>query len=199
MALKREACVGGKHSKLRLTVLLCCNMSGNHKLRPLVIGKSKNPRCFKNARSLPCPYESSKRAWITRDLFAKWVVEFNRTMASNGRRVALLVDNCSAHMVNLQLSNVKLEFMPAKCTSVLQPLDQRIIRNFKRQYQKFLLQERLLMIDSERHETIDVRKAIGMIAQAWREISKYTIEHCWQHPGIRNTVTENETNNQERV
>lgn len=46
-AFKGDSCNGGKNSKVRVTVLLCANMSGTEKLPALVIGKSKRPRCFK--------------------------------------------------------------------------------------------------------------------------------------------------------
>lgn len=39
---------GTKNSKERITILFCANASGTHKLKPLVIGKSLKPRCFKN-------------------------------------------------------------------------------------------------------------------------------------------------------
>ena len=45
--LKNENCVGGKHSKLRLTGLAAANAVGE-KLPLFVIGKSKKPRCFKH-------------------------------------------------------------------------------------------------------------------------------------------------------
>jgi len=45
MAFKNETCSGGKVSKERLTVLLCCNMIGEFE-RPLVIDKAKRPRAF---------------------------------------------------------------------------------------------------------------------------------------------------------
>lgn len=41
-----DTCNGGKMSKERLTVLFCCSMKGE-KTRPLIIGKSASPRCFK--------------------------------------------------------------------------------------------------------------------------------------------------------
>lgn len=53
LTFKGDNCKGGKRSKQRLTVLLCANMSGTHKLKPFVIGKSQNPRCFKGVKSLP--------------------------------------------------------------------------------------------------------------------------------------------------
>lgn len=62
IAFKGELCTGGKLSKERLTVLVGANMSGSDKLKLLVIGKSKNPRCFKGITSLPVTYESNSKA-----------------------------------------------------------------------------------------------------------------------------------------
>ncbi|GBL92962.1 Tigger transposable element-derived protein 4 [Araneus ventricosus] len=42
-----ETCHGGKQSKELVTLLLATNMSGNEKLTPLMIEKSRTPRCFK--------------------------------------------------------------------------------------------------------------------------------------------------------
>ena len=48
-------------SKLCLMVLLGCNSDGNEKLTPLVVGRSCNPRCFKNMRSFPTKYKAKKK------------------------------------------------------------------------------------------------------------------------------------------
>lgn len=50
---KKEKCHGGKLSKERVTLLLAANMAGTEKLKPLLIGKSKKPRCFAGVKSLP--------------------------------------------------------------------------------------------------------------------------------------------------
>ena len=47
LSMKYELCKGGKFSKERLTIFLCANIFGEFET-PLVIGKAKNPRCFKN-------------------------------------------------------------------------------------------------------------------------------------------------------
>lgn len=68
MEFKGKECHGGKMSKERITVLLCANADGTDKLKPLVIGRSKRPRCFKNIRdysALPVRYESNTKAWMT--------------------------------------------------------------------------------------------------------------------------------------
>ncbi|XP_058127638.1 tigger transposable element-derived protein 2-like [Anopheles coustani] len=54
---------GFKEPKERLTVMCCSNASGIHKLKPVVIGKSKKPRAFKNivVGDLPVVYYSQKK------------------------------------------------------------------------------------------------------------------------------------------
>lgn len=59
---KGKKCQGGKQSKERITVALTANMDGSEKLTPLIIGKFRNPRCFKNVRSLPAQYENNTKA-----------------------------------------------------------------------------------------------------------------------------------------
>lgn len=73
LALKNETCTGGKLSKQRLTVMVCANMAGTEKMRLLIVGKFKNPRCFKGMKSFPADYENNKNSWITTKLFEKWV------------------------------------------------------------------------------------------------------------------------------
>lgn len=52
-AFKNKTCHGKKLSKERLTVLVCTNTTGSYKLKLVVIGRSKFPRCFKNVCILP--------------------------------------------------------------------------------------------------------------------------------------------------
>ena len=59
-----ERCSVGKKSKERVTVLVGSNASGSQKIPLFMIGKSKNPRPFKNAK-LPFKYAANKRAWMT--------------------------------------------------------------------------------------------------------------------------------------
>lgn len=46
MAFKCEKFSGSKLRKERVIVLVVSNMNGTDKLKTLVIGKSRNPRCF---------------------------------------------------------------------------------------------------------------------------------------------------------
>ena len=48
--IKGEDCPGGKRSKERITVVFCASLTGE-KLEPLIISKSKQPRCFGKIKS----------------------------------------------------------------------------------------------------------------------------------------------------
>ncbi|CAG7820999.1 unnamed protein product [Allacma fusca] len=122
---KGKTCSGGNHSKDRLTVLLCCNKDGAEKLKPLVIGKYANPRCFaklKSRESLPVYYYANKKAWMVTTIFSEWLRKINKQVQK--RKILLLLDNCSSHPKDIRLSNVELLFLPPNATSVIQPLDQ---------------------------------------------------------------------------
>ena len=70
-----ETCTPGrKPNKERVTFMVCSNAAGTHKFKPLVIGRSKSPRCFKNF-VLPVKYASSKNAWMTSFIFKNWFFE----------------------------------------------------------------------------------------------------------------------------
>ena len=104
LCFSTETLSGSKKAMDRITVLVCANMSGSDKKKLLVIGKSKNPRCFKNISKLPVIYRSNQRAWMTSILFAEWLNEWNKELSRESKKILLLVDNCSAHP-HVPLSN----------------------------------------------------------------------------------------------
>ncbi|KAM7311228.1 tigger transposable element-derived protein 6-like [Ixodes scapularis] len=97
-ALKGDKCIGGKHSKVRITVLLCCYVDDSDRSLPFVIRTAKKLRCFTNP--LPVRYRDSAKAWMARELFAEWLTELDNAMVKQKRKILLILDNCSAHHVN---------------------------------------------------------------------------------------------------
>ena len=57
-----------------MTINARSNASGTIKLPLLLIGKAKNPRCFKNVSrdSLPVVYANQSNAWVNAALFKDW-------------------------------------------------------------------------------------------------------------------------------
>jgi hypothetical protein len=69
---------GSEKAVDRITVLCCSNISGTVKWKLLFIGKSANPLCFKgiNMDSLPGLYCANKNAWMTSEIFKKWLMSW---------------------------------------------------------------------------------------------------------------------------
>ncbi|CAB4439367.1 unnamed protein product [Rhizophagus irregularis] len=90
---------GRKKNKNRLSVHLCSNSDGSHKFPPLIIGKSLNPRCFKNINrsSLPVIYRANSKAWMRSDIFVEWLHYLDNWFRTMDRKILLLVDNAGLH------------------------------------------------------------------------------------------------------
>ncbi len=153
--VKGKKCSGGKQQKDRLTILFCCNSDGSDKIEPLVVGKYAKPRCFKDAKHVPVNYTNTKNAWMTSALF---------------------MDNFSGHNIDLVLENVKITFYPPNCTSVLQPLDQGIIKNFKCFYRTKILRQIIGRLDTYTAEDpINLLDALHFIRSSWKDVKSTTI------------------------
>ena len=137
--LATGAVKGTKKKKDRLTVAVCCNATGTDKLIPLVIGKSKRPRCFgKKGTFNPeiyVQYTSNKKAWMTSPIYQQWLRDLDRRMRLENRHICLLVDNAPSHIdEGLELTNVTVVHLPPNTTSHIQPCDAGVIKNFKLKY-----------------------------------------------------------------
>lgn len=186
LAFKGERCSGGKHSKERVTILIGANMDGSEKLPLLMIGKSANPRCFKNVKTKPVTYESNKKAWMTSEMFERWLLKLDKTFHKQNRTIILFIDNCTAHNTIPVMNNVKVVFFPANMTSVVQPMDQGIIKNFKHFYRRLVVQNILTgtYIDKNDKIKIDILQAARMCNSAWSQVTQTTIANCFRKGGF---------------
>ena len=85
---KGKQCHGGKKSKMRITVAFFVSAAGKKELKPIVIWKSENPRCFKklNKSNLPVTYFSQKKAWMTGDIMDTILAKLNKQLITSGRK-----------------------------------------------------------------------------------------------------------------
>ena len=104
-------------------------MDGTDCLTPFVIGKSANPRCFKNVKTLPVTYWNNK-AWITGYLWTEWIRSLDNKMSSRKRKIVLFIDNCPAHPVVSNLKAIMVHYLPPNTTAVLQLMDQGVRVSF---------------------------------------------------------------------
>src|SRR3954453_18274785 len=85
--------------KNRISILFCTNATGNHKFRPLVIGKASNPRCFKNFNksALSVTYRANFKAWMRSDIFVEWLNHLDYYFRTLNRKILLIIDNAGSH------------------------------------------------------------------------------------------------------
>jgi len=192
LSRSRDICKGGKHAKDRLTIVLTCSVLGE-KLPPIIIGKSKLPRCLRNIdlSKLNVKYWSSSKAWMTTTLFNSYLRELDDYFKKRNRKILLFLDNAPVHLIDPEnkLTNIKLKFFPPNLTSVLQPLDAGIIRSLKaycRKYQILTLLEKNQdkVHVSELAKKMNIFDAIKFLSSAWNDIKPETIQKCFKNCGF---------------
>ena len=80
--------------------------------------------------------QSVEKKWMTGVLFDECVRKVDSSFRDQSRKVTLLTDNCPAHPEIKNFTNINLVFLPQHTTSVLQPMDEGVIRSLKAHYRK---------------------------------------------------------------
>ncbi|XP_070592166.1 tigger transposable element-derived protein 1-like isoform X2 [Erythrolamprus reginae] len=179
---------GFKAMKDRVTLIMCGNAAG-FLLKPGLIYKSQNPRALKNRNknALPVYWMHNAKAWITKPLTRDWfhhcfIPQVEVYLARKGIdfKVLLLMDNAGGHdHLDHEHDGVQVEFLPPNTTSLIQPMDQGIIRAFKALYTRNSLGSIVEAMDADDNFTL---KAY------WRQ---YTIASCLKN--IQNALTDMKT------
>lgn len=190
LSLKDDTHHGGNNNKERITVLLCANITGTVKLKPLVIGQSKQPRCFQNSTTLPTYYSDNRKALMNRDAFTTWLKNLNKEMKRKNKHILMMVDDCIAHTDVPLLSNIKIKLLPQNPTPKLQPLDKGIKKDFKSHYRKEIVHRFLRDFHNSSPTKINLLDAMWMITKAWHNVNKTTISNCFKKSGFN--ITEDE-------
>ncbi|GBM09189.1 Jerky [Araneus ventricosus] len=184
---------GFKKNKERLTVLTCANATGSHKIKLLVIGKSKNPRALTGIKHLPIAYKNQKNCWMDGDIFIYWfkcifvpsvISELKAKGKPEDSKVILLIDNCRAHPSDAELrhGNISAMFLPPNVTSLIQPMDQGIIQNLKMIYRKNFMR-RLINAEgtlTEFQSSFTIKDAIYGLASSWNTVKPRTLRRGWR-------------------
>ncbi|XP_055623289.1 tigger transposable element-derived protein 1-like [Toxorhynchites rutilus septentrionalis] len=165
VAKAEKSASGFKVAKDRITLLFCSNASGDRMLKPLLLHKSLRPRSMKclNFNDLPVLWMSNAKAWVTQEIFRRWLEE------------------CFMPEVKPYLAKKGLEFR------VLLPLDQGIIATFKRHYIKTTFRYILDEIDTGNASTIieawkyfTMRECVESIEVAVKLLKRSTLNACWK-------------------
>ncbi|CAI5956243.1 unnamed protein product [Closterium sp. NIES-64] len=196
---------GRKVSKERLTVAFLVNADGSHVFRPLVISKAKRPHDIRpdyDSESL-CYWRHNAKGWMTSPLFTHFISQLNAAMYAEGRKIVLLLDNTSSHMLRSELawseivcgmrttcmSNVRLVFLPPNTTAFTQPLDQGIIATVKARYRQHWLRAFSALWNGDGATSAvarfrpNLRDVLAWLSDAWTSVGARTIQRCWWRTG----------------
>lgn len=196
------------------TVMLCCNLDGSEKLKPLVVGKYNSYRSFRNyfpeepqdpvsqsllggkmARRFGISYHSNRKSWLTSNLFHDWLARWDKRLVADSRKIWIVLDDsCSHRIINLHLKNIKLVYTSAN--SKFLPFNWGVLDEFKtryriQQYQALIsLQNQLerkyhrRVLISFEQSQLTMSNAFKFIREAWKSIPVETIRGNWRSAGI---------------
>jgi hypothetical protein len=134
---------------------------------------------------------------MTSKIFTEVLKIWNNKFQKENRKVLLFIDKCSAHP-EIQLSNIKLIYLPPNTTFVLQPMDQGIIKCFKSYYRKILIRKLITDFKAKKEvhlNKLNILEAILMSNSAWNELRSEVISNCFTKAGFLEENTDNSESN----
>uniref|UniRef100_A0A8C7Y7A3 HTH psq-type domain-containing protein n=1 Tax=Oryzias sinensis TaxID=183150 RepID=A0A8C7Y7A3_9TELE len=182
-----------KITKGQITLIMCGNAAG-WMMKPGLIYKSANPRALKNKNALHVFLVHNSKAWITKVLLSNWfyqsfIPQAREYLREKGMpfQVLLLMDNAGGHAVDLRHEGGRIEFLPPNTTSLLQPMDQGVIRAFKALYTGNCLQQLVDAIDGDENfqlkvywRNFTISSCLTVIHTALQDMKEETLNACWK-------------------
>ena len=156
------------------------------------------PRCFKGVKSLPCQYKSQKKSSMDSEFFSDYARRLDAKFHVEGRKVALIINNCPVHPNVNNVKAIELVFLPPNTTSETQPMDQRVIRILKSFYRTNVLRRQIKYIDAGRTTPkINILEVMHMLVWSWDAVSANTIKNCFRKVGISEETQVASINNED--
>ena len=188
--VKRE--MEEKIKKDRITLGVCANATGSHKLPLLLINKYENPRALKHCiNNLHVIYTHNENAWMSTEIFQFWYhnefkpcVRKRQWEENNHGKVLLIVDNFNSHNLSeeeMDDGHFKIIFLPFNTSSLIQPMDQGVITKLKQKFRHRLLQRFLEYENgsSEFYADYDIKDCIDLLSETWNTIISLNIFDSW--------------------
>ena len=120
------------------------------------------------------------------DLFGEWIKKLDSSFRGQDRKVVLMINNCPAYPEIKNLPNINLIFLPPNMTSVLQPMDQGVIRSLKAHYRRRIVCLCIKSLDEDNPlPKITILRTIKNLVSSWNAGSeKETIVNCFEKANI---------------
>ncbi|XP_029655237.1 tigger transposable element-derived protein 6-like [Octopus sinensis] len=152
-----------------------------------MIGRFKSPRCFKNFNiGKYVTYIHSNKALMNREIFNKWLSDFDCELAKKKRKILLAIDQCPSHQIIVTLNSIEILFLPPRTSSLLQPMDQGIIKCFKAEFTNLKINDIIEKVEAGENcqnaiNAITLKTAATLTFFAWNKVTPTTIKNCFRH------------------
>lgn len=163
-----------KQARDRLSVLVCANATGSHRIKPLAIGRCGGARARRGVQQLPLAYRAHGGAWADwfHHIFAPAVREHLRVSGLPAdSKAVLLLDSSRARPQEPPLvsDNIFTVFLPPGAAALLQPMELGIRRDFL---------ERCLRAPAR--PGLGAGDAMGHVACAWNAVPGQVFRRAWR-------------------
>ncbi|GBL91626.1 Jerky -like [Araneus ventricosus] len=132
-------------------------------------GKSAKPRAF-------------FKDWFFHHFVPEVKESFKGLGLPEDTKAILLLDNCKAHPPVDESRNIVATLLPPNVTSLIHPMDQGVIQDFKCFYRRSFIQG-LLNADcdvTDFQKKFTVKDAVYAIALSWNQVKNTTLQKCWR-------------------
>lgn len=205
----------------RLTIYLCTNEVGSHKLPPTLLGNSKNPWSFPEpyGKSM-LPYIHTKDGLSNRASLMQWweKVFLPHIRETTSNPVVLIMTTPDGHGLEDKKGQARVEVLPDNFSITHQPVAQGISAALKMQYRYRLLnaifgtfhdratRRKIAHLaklpegmrglkEGQYPHFVDVNVLIGI---SWDSMSEELIQQCWRETDLREAVL-NKTKNERKL
>jgi hypothetical protein len=168
LTIKGKTHAGGYKFKDWLTTLLCCNVNGTVKMKPLITEKFAKPR-LKNNSTFPCQYSNNLN---TRHLMQEW--------GAVNMWVLLFTGKCLAHSAGTGFfRNTQVISFPPR----LQPLDPGVIHSLKAKYRTVLVHNAIAAIQNKTGLKLNILQAMHIVVAVWNSKGSAAVRNCFTKAG----------------
>lgn len=153
--------------KDRLSIFLCSNASGSDKKKLLVCG-TEDPLINSNRdpQTLPVLYVRHAQAHFTTRIFENYVTCWNKELEQRKKKALLVLDRATIH-TKMQLSHLKLLFVPYKSKNTLVPVRNGVYARFRAEFRRLILQDKVMNCMNGSSRNITCLEALNMLEKAW--------------------------------
>ena len=193
---EEKSALGLKAFKDCFTLLLGVNLTGDCRLKPVIVYHAGNPRALMgyDKGSLPVHWYANSSGWMTGHIFqvyskAALVQELMEYCMTQGLpfRILMVFDNAPTHPLMLQdlHSDIKFVFPPPNTMSLLQSIDQGVIQMFKTRYLQKTWHALRLKCDASLSE---LEKAAQAPTESEVQLQRNVVRRYWWEFTIHDTI-----------